>query len=159
MVVLCGAIVFLCGYIGYLFSSRLKDHAEYFKEMVNLCSKLSLNLSFLQNKLPVVLETSITNHKGDYAKTISSFCEKLNTGVNCGVFLPEYITDNERKTIETFLHGLGKNDAETEQQNVCNYKAVFQNCFEQANTKYAKNGRSIIKISGCVGLAIAILIF
>ena len=158
MIVWCVLIVTISGLVGYHFSQKLTKKATFYKNLVNFCEKLELNVTFLQNTIPEILSQEINNSSGEtkpFLESVRNYYSRKNQEI----LLPYYLKENEKNEIVKFIYSVGKTNIESEQKQILAFKQTMKVCQNLAEENKNKNGSLIFKLATFIGLGLAIIIY
>lgn len=158
MVVLCGIVVFASGLIGYIISKKLTKKATFYKNMCSFCEKLEINIAFLQNTLPEILNKIIKENNAEIGPLVSSFKDYINNKQS-SVLFPSYLKDAEKEEINNFIKAVGNGPSALEEKLIMGFKAQMESRLKTAEYNKAKNGPLLFKLTTFIGLALAIIIY
>ena len=125
--------------------------------MLEFCEKLELNVGFLQDTMPELIE-NFKPPNADMQNLMIQLKDYL-ARKNNNISLPTFLKENEKQDLFNFFSHLGKHDANSEQKIVMAFKQTMANKAQEAEEYKNKNAPIIFKLATFIGLALAIIIY
>ena len=155
---LYGAIVFCCGYIGFLVSSSYRAKYRYFYELNMLIEKLNVDIGYFQTKLSDVLSSFKSSEIKSTILAYVKFLESDGTVSLERVLKSVEIPDKERSSVVSFFSALGGADVEEQKKMLASYATIFRQAENYRKQDYEKKGKMYFKLSIFLGIGIVILL-
>lgn len=141
-------------FIGLALAKRNREREEYFRCLVELCSRIETNICFKGEKLEDVLKgteigsDALSRNVGDYLVYIGGGEFKSDC---------KLLSKEENEEVREFFARLGKSDAETELNELRRRKAMFDRRLNVAAEKNKTQSSMCVKLGSLFGLLVGIL--
>lgn len=162
--ILCIAIIALCGFIGYGISSHYSDRKKFFFSLTNFLNSLKTNIEFSATNLKKILMAELKQNtkSKDFCKMIENYLMSLDCGDE---FIKEtlfnnikILTEEEKECIFYFFKKLGKVDSFSQIEEIDKLFKVNGIYYSDAKEESKKYGSLYIKLGIIIGAFIALMI-
>ena len=151
-------------YVGYMMSLRYRKRVKFMKDLVRFCDETKSNILFGQYKLIEIVDTIKPKCSKDFGKLLDLFEIYLKNSYNEKQLYQDankyltYLSSSELQTIVGYLTRIGTVDVEGEINNCNNYRTVFMQYRDSAESEDKKMSLMCIKLGALFG-ALLVVIF
>ena len=148
-------------YIGYSFSRKYKQRADFFGAIVMLCQKFNLEINYSRERVKNILKNLDDKHKKKLYGVDKNYIlyleqqEELTKDLLCKNF--KYLKEDERDLLLMFFKSLGRSDVESQSKEINNFQERFDNLTKTAVADNKKYGSLSLKLGFIAGLFIVVL--
>lgn len=148
-------------YIGYSFSRKYKQRADFFGAVVMLCQKFNLEINYSRERVKNILKNLDDKHKKKLYGVDKNYIlyleqqEELTKDLLCKNF--KYLKEDERDLLLMFFKSLGRSDVESQSKEINNFQERFDNLTKTAVADNKKYGSLSLKLGFIAGLFIVVL--
>lgn len=163
-VLLCFAIVFICGFMGYGISKCYLQRKKFFFCLSNFLITLKTDISFGAKSLTTIVENGInhSNSNSEFKLLLENYLKILNNldkvemdNLFKGIM---FLTVQERESILMFFQNLGKIDSYSQIEEINKFFITSENYYITAKDDSKKYGSLYIKLGVIIGAFVSILI-
>ncbi len=161
--ILIGVIIVGMAYIGYGISRYYHKRKRYFDDMILLCEKLCVDISFSKENLHSIISSSLDNYSKDFKKGAESYLEYLKNNsneINEEMLFKKdsLLKEEEKQIVLLFFRSLGRLDASNQISEINNFKSKFVAYKENAEEDNKKFGSLSFKLMLLFGVMIVIIL-
>ena len=143
-------------FVGKYFYSTYKNRRLYYLGMVDFIAALTNNLSFRQEKLPVLVREFSVGTNSVFKSQLDAFSAYISEGKPFTVTCKH--VKNDIAAIENFFKNVGTVDLFTQKEALNAYKSDFTDKFKKSEEDLKNKGMAYLKLSTLAGLAAGILL-
>ena len=159
--ILLGAIVIICGYIGYGISKYYTSRVKFFRAIIAFAESLDTSINFGKEKILCILEKFKSESK-EFEALLSAYKKSLiNEETVFETFLntSKFIKEDEKHLLKCFFAELGKLDVFNQTKQIENGKSKFAEFLRNSEEEKKKYGTLYLKLGIIFGTLIALLLF
>lgn len=156
-------IILICvsTYVGYAFSKKYKQRANFFMALIGLCQKFDVEINYSRervknifNNLDEKLKRNLQGIDENYVE-----CIEKKSHIEAGEIFKNitFLKDNEKDIILPFFKSLGRSDVESQSREIKNYQSRFESLSSQSQQENKKYGSLSIKLGLILGLLVAVI--
>jgi len=142
-------------YCGNLFAKKFINRASYFKSFKRFNRDFIAEIGFSQKNLQDILLNEYSF--SDFDLTLKSKKIQL-TNDNAVLYIPPYLSDNEKKEIEEYFTRIGTTDLLTQNRVLCEYDKIIDEKSKIAIDEEKKYSTLFKKTGVLVGLIAFIIV-
>lgn len=155
------ALAGVCIFVGYMFSKKYRQRANFFSALVMLCQKFDVEINFSRERLKNIFENIDEKQKSRLCGLVDnfiSFIEQENPLEKEILFKGiSFLKEEEKDVIFMFFKTLGRSDVDSQSKEAKNYQSRFENLSSLASGENKKYGSLSIKLGLIAGLFIIVL--
>ncbi len=155
------AIAGVCILIGFIYSKKYRQRANFFRALVMLCQKFDVEIKFSRDRIKnifVNIDDKQKQHLCGLTNNFISFIEMENTLEKDTLFKGiSFLKEEEKDVIFMFFKTLGRSDVDSQSQETKNYQSRFETLSSSANNDYKKYGALSVKLGFVVGAFLIVL--
>ncbi len=160
-VLLCIAVVAFTSICGYIFARKYRQRKQFFSQLLLFNERFLSEITYYRRPLRVFVTKYA--YKGAFHSFLENFFNALKDEEQSANFTLsfndcEFLTQEERGTLEDYFHMLGAGDSASQKAYFSGMKTLIANCQADAEKEYKKYGDLYIKLGFLCGLLIVILI-
>lgn len=153
----------LCVLVGYAVSLKYTKRRNFFQSLVDLSTKLSLDINFSRDKLKNLIENYDNSSKkflcGVDEKFLSYLAKKEELNSNVMFKDCEFLKNDEKDLVLLFFKALGRSDVENQTKEIKNFGEKFSQIKDICEVEKKKFGGLSLKLGIVAGLFLAIIMF
>lgn len=162
-IILILIVVISMTYIGFGISRYYVKRKKIFEDLILLCEKLCVEISFSKNTLSSIISSNVNLFSKDFKNIINTYLNYLknNNEVLTKDFLFKkntLLNDDEKELILNFFYNLGRLDASNQISQINDYKNKFIELKQKTNEENSKFGSLSLKLLILMGLLIGIIL-
>lgn len=161
--ILVGVVLIGMTYLGFGLSKYYRKRKRFFEDMVFLCGKLCVEISFSSDSLSAIIQNSMDNFSKDFKNMLKGYLDYL--GKNGSEISVEslfgkstLIKDDEKELFLNFFKNLGRLDASNQVQEIENFKEKFGEIKSHADDDNKKFGNLSLKLMMLLGILVVIIL-
>lgn len=161
--ILMGVVLIGMAYLGFGLSKFYRKRKRFFEDMVFLCGKLCVDISFSSNSLSAIITASMESFSKEFNSMLKAYLDYLNQ--NGSELSTEslfgkstLIKDEEKLLFLNFFKSLGRLDASNQIQEIQNFKDKFCEIKALADEENKKFGSLSLKLMLLLGILIVIIL-
>ena len=157
------AILFvICLVVGYTFFNKYNKRKKFFKALIMLAEKLTVEINFSRERLKVLIENFDKTTKQNLLGIDEGFLNYLDRKTELNdkeIFKKTDVLKKEEKDfILLFLKTLGRSDVENQTKEIANFTKRFEEFKAVSDVEYKKYGTLSLKLSLIAGLFFVIVL-
>ena len=154
-------LVFISTYVGYVFSKKYKQRANFFMALIGLCQKFDVEINYSRervknifNNLDDKLKKKLCGLDVNYV-----YCIENKVPLESSQLFKDitFLKDSEKDIILPFFKSLGRSDVESQSKEIKNYQNRFEQLSSISLQENKKYGSLSIKLGIIFGLFIAVI--
>lgn len=154
-------LMFVCIFIGFIFSKKYSLRANFFKAIISLCQKFDIEINYSRERLKNIflnLDDNIKKNLKGIDKNYISFIDKETPLDKVSLFLNiNFLKEEEKDILFNFFRSLGRSDLESQSKEIKNYLVKFNEFSQKTSLDNKKYGSLSIKLGVIAGLVLIVL--
>lgn len=157
-----GLLALICCYFGVLIKRRYAEREKFFSEMTEFCAALKSDVGYVKKPLPQSVTDFCAGRKGDCSALLREYVNELKLK-NCfnrdaQNWDVAHLNLNEKKTLLSFLGGLGKTSVNEQLTFITKAENEFTEFKRKSAEENKKLGGMYFKLLVLLGLAILVIL-
>ena len=148
-------------YIGYCFSRKYKQRADFFQAIIMLCQKFELEINYSRDRVKNILLNLDEKHKkklfGVDKNYILYLEQKEDLTKNLLFKEFKHLKEDEKDLLIMFFKSLGRSDVDSQSREINNFQDRFESISKSAIADNKKYGALSIKLGFIAGLFLVVL--
>lgn len=158
---ICVAVVFLFGFIGFGISNYYRERKKFFFELKNLLSTLNTDINFSSKKLNQIFSSNLWC-SGDLKKLIENYKSIINSDKSLdkkALFNKiDVLNEQEKESIYLFFKQLGRVDVYNQVKIIESFNHICDEFYIQAKSDSVKYCTLYTKLGVIIGIFVVLLI-
>lgn len=148
--------------VAYGILNYYKKRENFFANLMDFCSRLSNEISFLKTNLPSIVSNA-ESYKSEFQIVLTEFKSMLERGdINENNFKQilkrvQILKEEEQDSITAFFTSLGKTSLQEQLNCIAHYKVRFSELFNTSRQENSKFGGVSLKLGIILAIAVCIV--
>lgn len=161
--ILVGVVLVGMGYIGFGLARFYRRRKRFFADLILLCEKLCVDISFSKETLNTIVSSNLTNFSKDFKNVLERYLDFLSlksSEVTPNLLFKNstLISNEEQENIALFFKSLGRLDASNQVAEINNFKTKFLSFQSRADEENKKFGSLSLKLMLLFGALVVIIL-